>query len=587
MRLGDYEVLEELGRGGAGIVFRARAPDGGSVALKLLTRTDRAGQVRFAQEQRLAADLGQAQGFVPVLDAGESPRGAFLVMPLLEGGTLRDRLRRGPLPLVAAVALVRELAAAVGRAHARGIVHRDIKPENVLFTGEGQPLVADLGLAKHHADGASLGLSRTGEMRGSAGYMAPEQMHDAKRVGPPADVFGLGAILFECLSGQPAYPGQTIEDVLRRVATDSRASLSEVRPDVPSWLARVVTRALAPDPAARYRDGAELAAALQAPTPRRSPRLLALVACLAAGGGLLRLLVQGPAPEAAGEGRPAPVATASAPLPSDQPPPPPPVVVSQGARVKAGELVVQVERLLAAKDVEGSLMAADRAVALAPDLASAWSWRARVQDERGRLEEASSDLSRALELAPLDADTWSQRAVLNDRLDRRAEALRDFSRVIELRPEDADAWARRGRVRVGLGDLDGALVDASQAIGLSPSNFSYSIRADIHLRRGDLREAILDAERVLERDPGQREMLTVRGRARLGLSDAEGARADFERALELDPTRPHAWSDRARARAALGDTAGAIADLERVLELRPSDELAAEARGRLGELQAR
>src|SRR6185295_9166594 len=107
------------------------------------------------------------------VDLGESPAGPFLVMPLVEGGTLRDRLGRGPMKVEAAVALVATLARAVGRAHALGIVHRDLKPENVLFDGRGRPLVADLGLAKHFVEGdsadASVALSRSREMRGTAG----------------------------------------------------------------------------------------------------------------------------------------------------------------------------------------------------------------------------------------------------------------------------------------------------------------------------------------------------------------------------------------------------------------------------------
>src|SRR5579871_6558583 len=124
MKLGPYEVLREIGRGGAGVVHAAKAPDGSEVAVKVLVRRDAAARARYERERRLLASLGEADGFVPLLDAGEAPQGPFLVMPLVRGGTLRDRLARGPLPVEEARVLGRTLARALGRAHERGIVHR-------------------------------------------------------------------------------------------------------------------------------------------------------------------------------------------------------------------------------------------------------------------------------------------------------------------------------------------------------------------------------------------------------------------------------------------------------------------------------
>jgi hypothetical protein len=158
-----------------------------TLAIKVLIgATDPEAIVHFERETRLLASLGQADGFVPILDAGNEAGKPYLVMPLLTGGTLRARLTKGPLAATEAIALVRALAQALGRAHERGIVHRDLKPENVLFTGEGEPLVADLGLAKHFrrdVPGAerSQSLSASGLIAGTPGYMAPEQIDDARR----------------------------------------------------------------------------------------------------------------------------------------------------------------------------------------------------------------------------------------------------------------------------------------------------------------------------------------------------------------------------------------------------------------------
>jgi formylglycine-generating enzyme required for sulfatase activity len=299
-KIGPYEIAGELGRGGMGVVYRAVGPDGRVVAIKLLLRRgsdakeSQAAAAKFERERRLLSSLGEVEGFVPLLDAGVAPTGAFIVMPFVGGGTLRDRLARGAFPVEEARALGIALAETLGRAHALGIVHRDLKPENVLFTADGRPLVADLGLAKHwshDAPGASqsVSLSRTGELAGTAGYMAPEQMYDAKSVGPAADVFALGAILYECFAGRPAFEADSFPGLLARVAEGSFVPLCELRPEVPRPLARQIARALALDPAARFTDGSALARALALATGAPTARAVSLVAAL----GALGLLAAG------------------------------------------------------------------------------------------------------------------------------------------------------------------------------------------------------------------------------------------------------------------------------------------------------
>jgi tetratricopeptide (TPR) repeat protein len=290
IRLGPYELLDVIGRGGASVVHRARGDDGRIVALKLLTRRSSDAAARFEREARLHAALGEEEGFVPLLASGESPQGPYIVMPFLPGGTLRDRLRRGHFEPKRAVELIRSLAAAMGRAHALGIVHRDLKPENVLFTdrgaesgGDGRALVADLGLAKHFASpGAeSLALSRTEGGRGTVGYMAPEQVDRARDAKPASDVFSLGAILYECLTGEPAFAGASETEVLVALVESDVRPFREVAPHVPSWLEAVVRRALAKAPEKRFADAAALEAALAAGPPRSRARPIVAAVALA------------------------------------------------------------------------------------------------------------------------------------------------------------------------------------------------------------------------------------------------------------------------------------------------------------------
>ncbi len=328
LRVGAYEVLSELGRGGAGAVFKAKAPDGRVVAVKVLIFLTQAARDRFAREFRIQGSFGEQDGFVPVLDGGDTPNGPYIVMPLLEGGSLADRLRRGSLDVPTAVRVGSEIARAVGKAHARGLVHRDLKPGNVLFPRQGgprgdwgRPLVSDLGLAKHfdsQAEGASksISLSKTNELRGTPGYMAPEQMNDAKRVGPPADVFALGVLVYECLCRAQPFAADSVHGVMGRVSQGEFTRLRSVRRDVPRAVAAVIEACFSPDPKKRPPDGTALAEALEAAlVPARRGRLLAVVAALAAACAVIGGLAL--APQLLGKG------TETAPSP---PPPPAPVV---------------------------------------------------------------------------------------------------------------------------------------------------------------------------------------------------------------------------------------------------------------------
>src|SRR5581483_8878883 len=281
-----------------GVVLRGRSPEGRDVAIKLLSSEKRDAHARFLREGRILATLGEAQGFVPCIETGESPQGPFIVMPFVSGGTLRDRMEREKLSVAEAVALTAELASAAGRAHERGIVHRDLKPENILFR-DGKPLVTDLGLARHFDRGVldgsqSYGLSQPGEARGTAGYMAPEQLGDAREARAAADVFALGAILYECLTGEPASGHGTVLEQFGRLESGRIKRPSALRPEVPRWLDKVVLRALAFEPGRRFADGHAFARALReqgAPPRRRGPlvALLALVALAVVGGLLLAL----------------------------------------------------------------------------------------------------------------------------------------------------------------------------------------------------------------------------------------------------------------------------------------------------------
>ncbi len=574
MRLGSYELTGSLGRGGMGTVFRAHAPDGRAVAVKLLARRDDASLARFDRERRLLAGFTARDGFVPLLDAGTSSEGAWLAMPLLEGGTLRERLRRGPLGLEETIALGRALAAALGRAHARGIVHRDVKPENVLFDGEGHPLLADLGLAKHFAplaSGASqsVDLSLAGELRGTAGYMAPEQMEDASAVGPAADVFALGVVLYECLAGESPFVGVSSVDALTKAVRGDFQPLEEKREDAPPWLVAVVERSLSRRPEQRHADGAALARALAAPGRpggRRSVAIAVALLVLAGGSGASALAWRA----RRRAGLDALVASGAAKLAAHD---------ARGAVLdltraldeEPGLAIVRARRSLAyleLHDTDHALSDAHAAVSLEPGLALAWDARARARYSAHDLAGTVSDADRALALDPSRVDLLTVRAAARRALGDVAGALRDTDRAIELAPSLATGWSERGYVRYAQGDRAAAIADMTRALELDPKLAkAWETRAFLRGLGGDAEGSLADAERALELDPTVPNAWSARATAWWRKGNFQAARDDYTRALELEPRNATVWANRGLARGNLGDMEGAVGDSTRALEL--------------------
>ncbi len=572
MQLGPYSDLVHVGQGGMGAVFKARSPEGALVAIKLLSRVDAAARARFERERRLLASFSEADGFVPLLDAGEAEGNPYLVMPFLEGGTLRDRLR-GPLGVAETLDLARALAAALGKAHERGVIHRDLKPENILFTAGGRPLVADLGLAKHFDRGASgasqsVSLSRDGAMRGTAGYMAPEQMEHAKTAAPPADVFALGAIIYECLAGRPAFPGETVLDVVTRAGEARVETLDAVTPPVPPWLASVVRRALAREPAERYQDGLELGRALEAGKRVAAARgrggLVAAGVAAALGLGALAAVAG-----AHGATPPRAVVTTRAvvpPLPAPGPLAPPPPVTT----LSADELALSSEKKRKSNDLDGALEDALRAVELDPQLARAWGTLGLARSYKGDLEGAIAALTRAIELAPELVSNWANRGEAKQLKGDHAGAIEDETRAIALDPRLAATWQVRGAAREARGDLQGAIEDETRAIELDPGDpDAWRVRGIALERTGEHDRAIADLTRTIELEPQSIGAWVNRGRARGSKGDHDGAIEDETRAIEIDPRHAQAWGNRGVERDKKGDHDGAMVDLTRAIELAP------------------
>ena len=580
VRVGAYDVLEEIGRGALGTVYRARASDGRDLAIKVLREGDAEQRARFERERRILSSFGAHDGFVPLLDSGEWPQGPFLVMPFVPGGTLRQRLERGPLSVPEVVRIGASLARALGRAHERGIVHRDLRPENVLFDADGRPLISDLGIAR-----------RGGEAT------------------PAGDVFALGALLRTCLAG---------------------------RRDAPRWLDEAIERATAKRPSDRFQDGHEMARALaagdlSAPGARRPP--LAAIAVglgvgLAAVGALALVIGRGSPPPP-----PKPDAHALAREHADRAIAFMDSMVVAAAADEAEAAIALDPRCALAYtargrtrwergDRKGAMEDHDRATQLDPRCALAWiyhangltffhereraiaeytraielepgraaSWNSRGNEwiGKGDYEKAIADYTRAIELAPGAVTYWANRGLARGKSSVQTGAIEDCTRAIELEPGYALGWANRGYAKMRAGDYEGAITDCTKALELDPRcTDALSTRGLSRGIRDDIDGEIEDCTKALEISATFTPAWIYRGVAKTKKGDWEGALRDLDRAIEVGPNWGTAWVDRGKIKESLGDDPGAIQDYEHFLSMSPDDAEAPDIRKRLEALRKR
>jgi serine/threonine-protein kinase len=244
LRLGDYSLELELGRGAVGVVYRGRSADGRVVAIKTFDpglADDETFRARVAHEVRAVREVEDPH-LVRILAAGDDDGRPYLVLEYLSGGSLAERLAAGPLRLEETLRVVAEVAAGVDALHRAGIVHRDIKPSNVLFREEGSAALTDFGLAK---GAAYTVLTRPGQVLGTLDYLAPELVRGGEAT-PASDVYALGCVAFECLAGRPPFADRSLFGV-------GTAHLEDEPPDPPAppHVAWALLQALEKDPAGR------------------------------------------------------------------------------------------------------------------------------------------------------------------------------------------------------------------------------------------------------------------------------------------------------------------------------------------------
>jgi tetratricopeptide (TPR) repeat protein len=478
--VGRYEILARLGAGGMGVVYRARdAQLDRMVALKFLPLelTDPEMRERFLREARAASALDHP-AICTIYEIGESAHGApYLAMAHYEGETLRDRLARGPLAPEEALDLVTQIAEGLAAAHARGIVHRDIKPANLFLIAGGRVKILDFGLA--FREGADH-LTRTGMVLGTPAYMAPEQI-ESSAVDGRADLWALGVVFHECLTGEPPFRGASDVARMHAVLTAEPPPPSRLRPGLSPAHDAVVASLLVKNPRARTPDAATLLESLRAlrgdgsaPAWRDAPTLV-------------QEADAGPRPEPPAE------------------------------NVEAFEHCARGLQAIFQMNAEGFAHAADsfaKALAVDPGYAMAHSGLGQLRamryistTDRADLEAAIAHLMRATALDPELADPHLWLTYSLARLDRFDEAAVSGRRAVELEPGNALAryflavahWLKATLAGAPPDDWNEAARQIVRSTGIAPRNQSaFLVQADLFVRAGQYDAARAAAEHAAE-----------------------------------------------------------------------------------------
>jgi serine/threonine protein kinase len=263
--VGGYTIESQLGQGGMGRVYKAVGPDGQPVALKIV-KEEMAGDEIFLKRFRREAQVAQRihhPNVVAVIDTGDEDGLPWAAQRFIDGGSLHDRLERaGALDLEEVIAILGPVAAGLDAVHENGLVHRDLKPGNILIDENGDPFIADFGLAKDHQNQGTV-LTRPGQALGSMDYMAPEQIR-SEQVTAATDVYALACMLFELLTGETPFGHEVGLRILWAHLQDSPPHPSQLRPDLPRAVGDAILKGLEKDPSDRPQSATELMAQVEA-----------------------------------------------------------------------------------------------------------------------------------------------------------------------------------------------------------------------------------------------------------------------------------------------------------------------------------
>lgn len=625
MQFGPYVLGGTLGSGGTATVYRAQDTRSGQrVALKLMHPEACASprfRRRFTTEVQTLTRLRHPNA-IRVYEAGDYQGQLWVALDLVEGESLQARLsREATLPVEETLRILKPVADALAHAHDHGVLHRDVKPDNVLLAGDAVVLT-DFGLALDQEQAGELSrLSREGVFLGTPGFWAPEQAKGRlDAIGPATDVYGLGATLYACLTGEPPVQGKHLVAFLRSGAFETVVPLRERRPDVPQWLDEVCARCLASETQARYPDGRALLDALQREDrgPARSRW-----ASLAAGLGGLGLFaaaalalslragdadldapagpripplarVHGELTRALNRARLHDAALATGSVALSHAPEWPAAWAERAfaharllqlepARADAARALeldpdlafahaARAEAAIATHDGDAAVPDRDRALQLDPQLPWAHIVDGGVLRLQERFAESEAAYRRAIALDPELAQAYSELGFLFSRMSRMEEALAVYRRCAELTPYFAEDWRNVGRSLVSLGREEEGLAALTRSLELEPGNaIGLHNRARLLFRLNRFSEARRDVKEILEANPKDTLTLILAGQLAFRGGFHRESLAYFDRALALEPDKPELHFSRSATLRAAGRPREARASLDRALELAPYD----------------
>ena len=568
--LGHYRILRTLGGGGMGCVYLAHDEElDKEVAVKVphrhLFRTEEELQ-RFLAEARTAAKLKHAN-IVPIHYFGRESGGTcYIVMDYIDGPSLAERLRSGPLPPEQAAAILATVADAVGLIHKKGFVHRDLKPANILLDAEGRPQVADFGLALHESAQRRL----AGDNSGTLAYMPPEQVEGkAQWLDGRADIWALGVIFYEMLTGRKPFQGETFKELKQEILHRDPKPPRQINITIPVPLESVCLKCLSKNTAHRFATAGDLANKLRehkstglhpgsrtkdaTPYDGSAPRGRSAFAKLNFGKVGCSVSVAFSLLIAFGI-----------------------AVTWHVIREKRMALVYE-EAGRAAADSDDSRKASEAEATLAKAelfskaiQAQACYNRGLACDGRGDFDKAITAYTEAIRLDPKLAVVYVDRGgALTEKSNFRA-AVEDFEKAVSLEPHNVEAFLGRAAANEGLGRRENALADYGGVIALCPQDArAYERRACLHEQMGNLVTAISDYEQAIDKsrdDNGRLRRLKRRARAYVLTGDLDNGIKDYTAAL-LIRMDADSLGGRGIARARNGQYREALEDLRKAIDM--------------------
>jgi tetratricopeptide (TPR) repeat protein len=606
-QLGDFELLREIGRGGMGVVYEARQISlKRHVALKVLPPglglTDQAVQ-RFEREAQAAGKLHHTN-IVPVHATGEDRGCHYYAMELVQGQSLAQVLNdlRGEQPNLGlsdtdtggrewfdtVARLMADVGDALHYAHGQGVIHRDVKPANLLLSDDGRLCLGDFGLARVAQEP---GMTVSGSFLGTPAYMSPEQVAAGRaQLDHRTDVYSLGAVLYEMLTLQRPFQGDSREQILTGILSKDPRPPRRVNPRVPVDLETICLKAMEKDPDRRYATAGEMAADLRqflqrgliaarraGPLRRFGKRIRGHpIAATVVAATILVLILAGFAWQVSGERN----------------------------REAAARATAHAQLHMNAGEYQEALGRIDEALGIDPRLTPARLLRARILMQLGRTREAveiaqgllasepddwtahlilaaaaesrtdprttiaAGEHVRAVErLAPETAEAYYLRALM---LDSSAEAVALLDRALEIDPGNVDALVERIQRRIWLKNFGAALVDCEQLVALRPrSAIGRNLAGTVHLAQHNPQQALVEAERAIRLDPEDPKNYDLRASVFDYMGRFDEAIADLTRRIELNPDRAESYAHRAKLYSDNRQLDLAEADARRAIEVDP------------------